>query len=298
MIEISGVCKSLGDKQVLKDINLHVKKGSIFGLIGENGAGKTTLIRCLTGIFKVDQGEIKIDGQQVFENPEIKQKIAYVADQNQYFSSFKIKELVDFYEMTYPSFSLERFKELNHIFGIPEGKRIRELSKGMKMRVSLMLNLSIYPEVLILDEPTSGLDPIIKKKVMSLLVEEVAEKNVTVFISSHHLNDLERICDSIAIMDKGQIKYVNNIEDMKDNIKKLQVVFKDKISADFSSWSEIMTVEKLGRVNYLITRNYSKELEQKLLNNGAMFVEEIDLSLEDMFIYSMEEGRDYEKILA
>lgn len=298
MIEINGVCKSLGDKQVLKGINLHVKKGSIFGMIGENGAGKTTLIRCLTGIFKVDQGEIKIDGQQVFENPEIKQKIGYVADQNQYFSSFKIKELVDFYEMTYPSFSLERFKELNQIFGIPEGRRIRELSKGMKMRVSLMLNLSIYPEVLILDEPTSGLDPIIKKKVMSLLVEEVAERDVTVFISSHHLNDLERICDSIAIMDKGEIKYVNNIEDMKDNIKKLQVVFKDKISADFSSWSEIMTVEKLGRVNYLITKNYSKELEQKLLNNGAMFVEEIDLSLEDMFIYSMEEGRDYEKILA
>lgn len=298
MIEISGVCKSLGDKQVLKDIKLHVKKGSIFGLIGENGAGKTTLIRCLTGIFKADKGEIKIDSQKVFENPEVKQKIAYVADQNQYFSSFKIKELVDFYEMTYPSFSLERFKELNEIFGIPEGKRIRELSKGMKMRVSLMLNLSIYPEVLILDEPTSGLDPIIKKKVMSLLVEEVAERNVTVFISSHHLNDLERICDSIAIMDKGEIKYVNNIEDMKDNIKKLQVVFKDKISVDFSSWSEIMTVEKLGRVTYIITRNYSKQLEQKLLNHGAMFVEEIDLSLEDMFIYSIEEGRDYEKILA
>ncbi|MCY6484901.1 ABC transporter ATP-binding protein [Clostridium aestuarii] len=298
MIEINGACKNLGDKHVLKDINLKVNKGSIFGIIGENGAGKTTLIKCLTGIFKVDEGEIKMDGQEVFENPAVKEKIGYVADQNQYFPYFKIKELIEFYKMTYPSFSTERFKELNKIFDIPEEKRIKELSKGMKMRAALMLNLSIHPKVLILDEPTSGLDPIIKKKVMSILMEEVAERKTTIFISSHHLNDLERICDSIAIISDGEIKYVNNIENMKENIKKLQVVFKEGISADIGSWKEIMTVEKIGRVYYIITKDYSKDLKQKLYNHGVMFAEEINLSLEDMFIYSMEGRKDNEKILA
>lgn len=298
LISISNVSKILGDKKTLDNINLNIEKGSIFGIIGENGAGKTTLIKCMLGIYKQDEGEIKIDGQCVFENPIIKDKIGYVAAETQYYSSFKVKELIKFYALTYTTFSYERFKELNKIFKIPENKRIRELSKGMKMRVSLMLNLSIYPEILILDEPTSGLDPIIKRKLINILVEEVSERNTTIFIASHHLDDLERICDSIAITEKGKIKYTNNIENMKKYIKKLQVLFKDENKIEeIKNWHEIMTVENIGRINYLITNNYSDELQEKLLNVGAEFVEQIDLSLEDMFIYSMEGGKENEKLV-
>ena len=166
------------------------------------------------------------------------------------------------------------------------------------MRVSLMLNLSIYPEILILDEPTSGLDPIIKRKLINILLEEVSERNTTIFIASHHLDDLERICDSVAIIEKGKIKYANNIEDMKKYIKKLQVLFKDENKTEeIKAWDEIMTVENVGRINYLITNNYSDELQEKLIKSGAEFVEEIDLSLEDMFIYSMEGGKENEKLI-
>ncbi|EPY2292655.1 ABC transporter ATP-binding protein [Clostridium sporogenes] len=298
MISISNVSKMLGDKKALNNINLNIEKGSIFGVIGENGAGKTTLIKCMLGIYKQDEGEIKIDGEPVFENTLVKGKIGYVAAETQYYSSFKVKELVKFYTLTYNTFSYERFKELNKIFKIPENKRIRELSKGMKMRVSLMLNLSIYSEILILDEPTSGLDPIIKRKLINILLEEVSERNTTIFIASHHLDDLERICDSVAIIEKGKIKYTNNIEDMKKYIKKLQVLFKDENKIEeIKSWDEIMTVENIGRINYLITNNYSDELQEKLLKSGAEFVEEIDLSLEDMFIYSMEGGKENEKLV-
>lgn len=288
----------LGDKKALNKINLNIEKGSIFGVIGENGAGKTTLIKCMLGIYKQDEGEIKIDGQPVFENTEIKQKIGYVAAEIQYYSSFKVKELIKFYSLTYNTFSYERFKELNEIFKIPENKRIRELSKGMKMRVSLMLNLSIYPEILILDEPTSGLDPIIKRKLINILLEEVSERNTTIFIASHHLDDLERICDSVAIIEKGEIKYTSNIENMKKHIKKLQVLFKDENKTEeIKTWNEIMTIESIGRITYIITNNYSEKLQEKLLNLGAEFVEEIDLSLEDMFIYSMEGGKENENII-
>ncbi|NFA61049.1 ABC transporter ATP-binding protein [Clostridium sporogenes] len=298
MINISNVSKMLGDKKALDDINLNIEKGSIFGIIGENGAGKTTLIKCMLGVYKQDKGEIKIAGEPVFENTLIKNKIGYVAAEVQYYSSFKVKELIKLYALTYTTFSYERFKELNKIFKIPENKRIRELSKGMKMRVSLMLNLSIYPEILILDEPTSGLDPIIKRKLINILLEEVSERNTTIFIASHHLDDLERICDCVAIIEKGKIKYTNNIEDMKKYIKKLQVLFKDENKIDeIKTWDEIMTVENIGRINYLITNNYSDELQEKLLKSGAEFVEEIDLSLEDMFIYSVEGGKENEKII-
>lgn len=291
MIDIKNVSKRIDDKYILKNVDLHVDNGSIFGIIGENGAGKTTLIKCLTGIYRASGGSILIDGEEVFDNNKIKQRIGYVSDENQFFSSFKVKELLEFYKKTYNNFSKERFDELNIKFKIPLNSRIRELSKGMKMRTSILLNLSIKPDILILDEPTSGLDAIIKKELMSIIVDEVASRGVTVFISSHHLDHIERICDSVAIMKEGAIKLVSSMEDAKNSMKKLQVVFNDTsdISKDLSCLDGVIKVETIGRVNYIVTKNYTKDLEKKLYDMGADFIETVDMSLEDMFIYFVEE---------
>ncbi|MBU3184772.1 ABC transporter ATP-binding protein [Clostridium estertheticum] len=291
MIDIKNMSKKIDDKYILKNVDLHVNKGSIFGIIGENGAGKTTLIKCLTGIYRVNEGSILINGEEVFDNNKIKQKIGYVSDENQYFSSFKVKELLEFYKKAYNDFSKERFDELNVKFKIPLNRRIRELSKGMKMRTAILLNLSIKPDILILDEPTSGLDPVIKKELMSIIVDEVASRDVTVFISSHHLDHIERICDNIAIIKDGAIKLKSSMEDAKNSMKKLQVMFKDEvnINAKLSSINGVIKVETIGRVNYIIAKNYSKDLEKKLYDMGAEFIEIVDMSLEDMFIYFVEE---------
>ncbi|WBL48614.1 ABC transporter ATP-binding protein [Clostridium estertheticum] len=287
MIDIKNMSKKIDDKYILKNVDLHVNKGSIFGIIGENGAGKTTLIKCLTGIYRANEGSILIDGEEVFDNAKIKQKIGYVSDENQYFSSFKVKELLEFYKKAYNDFSKERFDELNVKFKIPLNRRIRELSKGMKMRTAILLNLSIKPDILILDEPTSGLDPVIKKELMSIIVDEVASRDVTVFISSHHLDHIERICDNIAIIKNGAIKLKSSMEDAKNSMKKLQVVFNETsdISKDLACLDGVIKVETIGRVNYIITKNYTKDLEKKLYDMGADFIEIVDMSLEDMFIY-------------
>lgn len=297
MIEISGVSKKLGNKEVLKEISLQVPKGTVLGLIGENGAGKTTLIKCLTGIYRPDRGSIRIGGQDVFDNPAVKARIGYVADQNHYFPRMKVKELIRFYRLSYPSFSEERFQRLNQLFQLDLNKRLKQLSKGMKMRLALGLNLSIQPEVLVLDEPTSGLDPLVKREVTNLLLQEVEERGTTIFISSHHLSDLERICDSIAIIQEGEIRYVNSLEGMKRNIKKLQVVFQEEPPQDLKDWPEVLAMEKVGRVHYLITKEYSREFEEKLKSCRIMLSEEVDLSLEDMFIYAAGEGLKNGKVL-
>lgn len=289
MIQIVNATKSFGKFKAIDDINIHVKKGTIFGLIGENGAGKTTLIQCMTGIYKPDQGKITINGEQVYENPIVKERIGYVADQNQYFPFFKVKEMVEFYKKTYPSFLISKFNQYNSIFKLDENKRVRQLSKGMQMRLSLMLNLSINPDVLILDEPTSGLDTIAKKQVLDILLQEVAERQLTIFISSHHLSELERICDEIAMIHSGKITYMSTLDEMKENIKKLQIVFDHNDPVDLGAWEEVRSVEKIGRVYYIITQKYSKEIEEKLYNAGAKFVEHMSLSLEEVFIYTCEE---------
>ncbi|MBU3184769.1 ABC transporter ATP-binding protein [Clostridium estertheticum] len=294
MIDIKNVSKKIDDKYILKNVDLHVNKGSIFGIVGENGAGKTTLIKCLTGIYRVNEGSILIDGEEVFDNNKIKQKIGYVSDENQYFSSFKVKELLEFYKKAYNDFSKERFDELNIKFKIPLNRRIRELSKGMKMRTAILLNLSIKPDILILDEPTSGLDPVIKKEIMSIIIDEVASRDVTVFISSHHLDHIERICDNIAIIKEGTIKLKSSMEDAKNSMKKLQVMFKDGVNINEKLYSinGVIKVETIGRVKYIITKNYTKDLDKRLYDMGADFIEIVDMSLEDMFIYFVEEDKN------
>ncbi len=291
MIQIKNATKKFGDFTAISDININVKKGTIFGIIGENGAGKTTLIQCMTGIYKADEGEITINGELVYENPIVKERIGYVADQNQYFPFFRVKEMVEFYKRTYPTFSTDRFNNYNAVFNLDENKRVRQLSKGMQMRLSLMLNLSINPDVLILDEPTSGLDAIAKKQMLDILLQEVGENQLTVFVSSHHLGELERICDEIAIINKGKITYMSTLDEMKQNIKKLQVVFEDKSPEGLEYWAEVNSVEKVGRVHYIVTQKYSKDLEEKLYKAGAKFVDQVNLSLEEIFIYTSEEGQ-------
>ncbi|SHJ69875.1 ABC-2 type transport system ATP-binding protein [Clostridium amylolyticum] len=297
MIEIKGFSKNFDDKRVLNNINISVPKGSIFGLIGPNGAGKTTLIKALTGIYYGDKGEIFIDGQNVYENVDIKSKIGYVADENNFLSSYRVKDIIKFYQYSYKEFNLERFRELNKIFKLPQKSYVFRFSKGMKMRLSIMLNLCIMPEVLILDEPTSGLDPVIKRKFMNLLLDEVAERQTTVFISSHNLSDLERICDGVAIINQGEVKYSNSIENMKNKIKKLQVAFIADAPEDIDKWEEIIKVNKVGRVYHLITKDYNEELMDKLKKLRVHFIEELDLSLEDMFLYTLGEEDYYEEVL-
>lgn len=290
IIEISQLHKSLGNKEVLTDINFTVEPGRIFGLVGENGAGKTTLIKCATGVYRPDKGVVRIDGKKVYENPAAKERIGYVADQNQYFPSYRIKELLSFYSLAYPRFSLERFWELNQIFKLPAKARVKELSKGMQMRLTLMLSLSIGSDVLVLDEPTSGLDPLAKREVMNLLLAEVESRGVTVLISSHHLGDLERMCDTIGIMSQGQMKSVHSLEEMKLSMRKLQAVFPQGVPVDIASWPEVLAVEQMGRVHYIVTKQYSDDLLAKLQQTAPLVLEEVPLSLEDMFIYAAKEG--------
>ncbi|KYH28933.1 ABC transporter ATP-binding protein [Clostridium colicanis] len=296
MIEIINGHKSLGDKDVLKNINLKVEKGSIFGLIGPNGAGKTTLIKDIMGIYKLDKGEIKVKGEPVFENSKIKGVMGYVTDENNLLDYFTLKDTVNFYSLSYKSFDKNRFYKLNETFQLPEKKSIRKFSKGMKMRLSIMLNLSIMPEVLVMDEPTNGLDPIVKREFINILLEDVAERGTTVLISSHNLGELERICDSIAILNKGEIKYSNSIEKMKETIRKIQVVFKNDAPCDLEEWNEIIKVERVGRVYNIVTKDYSKKFLDKLNSCEILFQEEIDLSLEDMFIYSIGGDVNYEEL--
>lgn len=287
MIEINNLYKNLSNKEILKNINLKIEKGSIFGIIGPNGSGKTTLINTIVGAYKADSGSIEIMGEDIYENINMKEEIAFVEDENSIFSNYKVKDVISFYSRAYKNFNKERFNTLNDIFKIDEKYRISKLSRGMKKILFIMIGFSIMPKIIILDEPTIGLDPLIKNQFINLILEEVAERNTTILITSHNLDELERICDSIAIINKGEIKYTSSLDSMKENIKKLQVMFKEDTLLDLESWNEVIKVKRIGRVHSIVVKNYTKELEERLNNCGATYIEEVSLGLEELFIDTM-----------
>lgn len=295
MIEVNNLSFEIDTKQILKDVNLKINKGTIFGIIGPNGVGKTTLLRCLTGIYKPTSGEINYDGKEVYDSREVKCKIGYVADENIMQTKFKVKEVLKYYQYTYENFDEKKFDELNKIFKIPTNKFIFQLSKGMKMRLSIMLALSIHAKYLILDEPTSGLDAILKNKLLKIFLDEVFENGTTIVISSHHLGELERICDEVAIFDEGVVSYENSVENMKNKIKKIQVAFDKPVSEEDLKLKGTFKISKVGRVFTIVTDEYDEELIIELEKLNPLFIEEIDLSLEDIFIYKVDkEGNDEE----
>lgn len=288
MIEVNNVSFEIDGRTILNDINLKIPEGKIYGIIGPNGVGKTTLLRCLTGIYQTTKGLVKYDGEDVYDNPKVKEIIGYVADENIMHPNFRVKDLIKFYKYSYTKFDEKKFKELNEIFKIPERKFILQLSKGMKMRLSIMLAFSIHAKYLILDEPTSGLDAILKNKLLKIFADEVYDNNTTIIISSHHLNELERICDDVAILDNGSISYENSLENMKNKIKKIQIAFDEPVYEEDLNLKGIFKISKVGRVFTIITDEYDDEFIKGLNKFKPLFIEEVDLSLEDIFIYKVD----------
>ncbi|MGN0153469.1 MAG: ABC transporter ATP-binding protein [Lachnospiraceae bacterium] len=284
MLEIKDVCKSYDKNPVLKGVSLTVLPGEIHGLIGENSAGKTTLIKCVTGIYKADTGSILYDGKPVYDNPEVKETIGYVADYNDYIKYYTVSKMVHMYEMFYPKFNREKFNDFNEIFKLPVDKRIFSLSKGQKMRLAFMLETAKEPDYLILDEPTSGLDPVAKAKFFELLINEVEQREIGVLISSHNLDGLEKICDSVTMLHQGEVERQMSMEEMKCELTRLNVVFEGGAGKEVYDMPQILRISNVGSIYTMVVKDYSEELANRLRKCGASLIEPVDISLEELFV--------------
>lgn len=293
MIEVRSLFKGYGmeGNYAVCDINMNVERGTIHGLIGHNGSGKTTIIKCLTGIFPPDAGEVLIDGQSVYNNVPIKSKIGYVADTNQMFRSYRIKKMAKFYEDVFSDFSMEDFNRLSKIFLVDTDKKVNQMSKGQQMKASFVLNMARHPEVMILDEPTAGLDVMAKKELLDSLVSAVENNNMTVLISSHHLSELEKVCDAVTVINRGRVQIEDAIEDVTKQIVKYQLVFTSGAPSELYSRTDIYDMSNVGSVYTVVLENNGQEFEQQMRALGASLVEEMPVGLEESFIYMNQKGK-------
>ena len=287
MIEVKNVVKTFDGFRALDGASLTVPTGSVYGLVGPNGAGKSTLIRHLTGIYRQDEGIVRVGGEDIWENAEMKSRIAAIPDDWYYFTQSNIRDMMRFYRGFYPNFSMERYEKLKEVFQIDEKKTIRRLSKGMQKQVAFWLALSCMPDYLILDEPVDGLDPVMRRQVWSLMMGDVAERGTTVLVSSHNLRELEDVCDHVGIMDHGHMLLEKSLADMQGTTHKLQIV------GNIPEGLDILHESCSGRLKTLIVRGQAWEIEELAKAAEPAYFDVLPLSLEEIFIYELG-GVNYE----
>lgn len=292
MIKIRDLVKSFDTKdRVLDCVDLNVEKGSIYGLVGVNGSGKTTLIKHIMGILKPDSGSIKIMGEEIYENTAIKQKMAYVPDELFFYHGFSLKDMSKQYASFYKGWSWEKYDSLVSSFGLNEKESLRSFSKEMQKQAYFILAVSTMPEILILDEPIDGLDPIVRKRVWSIIVDEVADRQMTVLVSSHNLREMEGACDAIGIMKNGRVQIERDIDTLKTDIHKVQVAFTSEVYDPFKGLN-VIHEDSRGSVKLIIAKNSFEEIEDIIGRNNPAVFDVLPLTLEEIFIYELGGGKD------
>ena len=298
MIKVSGVTKHFDDFKVLDSFYLEVPKGAIYGLVGPNGAGKTTILNHITGVLKPESGSICIDGEPVWENEKIKERVLSISDDWFYYSTYTIKDMAKFYADIYPRFSVSRYEAIKEIFKIDEKRQIRKLSKGMKKQVAFWLSLSAMPDVLILDEPLDGLDPVMRKQTLNLVIADVADREMTVLVSSHNLRELEDICDWVGIIHKGHMIIEKPLDDLKGSVHKYQLVFRENMSKQLESMENVLHVSRTGAVYNVIVKGDAERADSAVKALDPVVCDRVSLTLEEVFIYELGGlGYDFKNII-
>ncbi|MDD4706378.1 MAG: ABC transporter ATP-binding protein [Bacilli bacterium] len=283
-LEIKNLTKYYGDILGVKNLNLELKKGEIFGFIGPNGAGKSTTLRCIMNLINKNEGEIYINGI-LFDkdNIPLKEIIGYLPSEINLYEDLTVQEILNYHQSFYKKDFSKNRNKLVKLFKLDENKKIENLSLGNLKKLGIVLALMHEPEILILDEPTSGLDPIMQQNFYNLLLEE-KKKGKTILYSTHVLNEVAKICDRVGIIKEGTLLKIEAIE----NLHKLNLFYITIISEDVNKIIKELKLNKYELNNNLIKfRNtidiniLLKELTKHKISK--LLVEEA--SLEDIFLH-------------
>ena len=273
VIEASDLCKNYGNDVGIKNINLEIKKGEVFGFIGPNGAGKSTFIRTLLSLLHPSSGTAKVLGHNIKnKSEEIRKKLGYLPSEVNYYDGMSSRELLEYHAGFYENVDTKKIKTLSEIFELDLDRKIEELSFGNKKKCAIIQSVIHEPDLLILDEPTSGLDPLMQNRFFELLEEE-NKKGTSIFFSSHILAEVQRLCNRAAIIRKGEISAVEDIQSLLEKqMKKARFVFKEKQELKFISgvqnptWTNNkLTFDYIGPVKELIQWMNQLDLQDAVL---------------------------------
>ena len=292
IIQIQNLTKYYGKSRGIEKLNLEIYKGEIFGLLGPNGAGKTTTCRVLLDLIRKTSGEAQIFNLDVHQHSiEIRQRTAYLPGDLGLFQEKtarrNLQYLLGLYENHIP---IRRIEELAEIFGLDLDRKVKELSKGNKQKVGIVLALAPKVDLLILDEPTAGLDPLITAEFYKILHEQQEETGSTVLLSSHLLGEVEKVAHRVGIIREGSLVEVATVKQLKSMaMKEIKVEFATKVALQkFSDQLPAKTVESVvlneTHVSFMITREQLTIILELLSKSEIVDIEVTSPALEDIFL--------------
>ena len=290
-IETKDLSYRPGKSFSLDGLSIQVRSGAIYGFLGPNGAGKTTTIRLLLGLLRADGGSISVLGEPIPRR--IRQalvRIGYVPERPHLHLSLTVEESVRFHAAFYPTWDPTWASELLNRFGLEPKRGIRSLSKGEMGKLMITLALAQKPELLLLDEPTDGLDPVVRRELLSALLDYVSDRGATVFISSHLVHELERVCDWIGVLDRGRLITEMPMQAFKNGIKRIVVVNPPDNHVD-APFTVLARAAREGNGEAWSVRGWEPAMSSYFARQGGMLREVIDLDLEEAFVELLSTAR-------
>ena len=298
MIEINNVTmkfeKNKGEKEdftALDGVSINIPESCIYGFLGSNGAGKSTLMRLMCGVYPCTEGSIKIDGREVFDDPEAKGNIFFVNDETIQYSTYTLKDLKNYYKCYYPQFSEEVFDRLTEKLSLPQNKRMSQFSKGMKRQAVVVAALSCKTKYIMLDEAFDGLDPAMRKIIKTMIVDELMDRDAAMIVSSHNVAEINELCDRAMLIHQGHLIFAGEVDEIKSGFCKLQTSLGSRqMTKEMAEAAglEVMQFSTLGSVAQMIVRGGAEDCLAKLKGLSPILLEAVPLTLEEIFIYELE----------
>lgn len=283
MIKILNLKKSFNDQEVLKDVNMHIRPGKLYGLVGSNGCGKTTVFKHIMGLYK-GKGQILYNNHSIDEKGYL-EKIYYVQDDLFFPLNYTLDNLYEYESMYYPKMQRKKYEQLIAFFKIDTSKKLRSLSKGQKKQAAFILAVSSMTETLILDEIVDGLDAVVRKKFWEVLMTEIMDRSLTVIISSHALTELDNVCDTIGILHDGVIVREDEMDKIKEETKRVQYAIKDELSIPENDLYSVLSNKLIGKVYFAVIKGDLEVFKEALYeHNKVLLFEELTMNLEEVFI--------------
>ncbi len=285
-IETKALTKRFGKNVAVQSLDLTVPTGSIFAFLGPNGAGKTTTIKTLMNIMKPTQGSstvLGVDSQRL--SPKEFAQIGYVSENQEMPDWMTIKQFLNYCKAMYPTWDDTFCDDLIKQFNLPMKQKIKNLSRGMKMKAALISSLAYRPKLLIFDEPFSGLDPLVRDEFITGMLDITEDKNWTIFISSHDIDEVERLADWVGIIDKGVLKVIEKTDDLQRRFRRVEVTLEEPVEGEIAFPKEWYLGQQQGRTVHFVDSQYADgDGRIREMFRNCTKVEMFGMSLREIFV--------------
>ena len=284
ILRIENLSKSFGKKKVFENLDMTLEEGKVYGLLGKNGEGKTTLVRIIMGIIPSDTGKISYKNKKInFKDSYYKKEIGFIPEESIFFGRMSIKELLNFNGAFYPTWNAQKAESYLERFSLDKKTKIEHLSRGMKLKLGLIVTLASEPKILILDDPTSGLDVPTRHDFLKEIIRELSEAGTTILFCTHMVHEIEGIIDQLGILNLGRLILDEDFQKIKSFTKRILLNF-DQPLKDEIKIEGILTKKTNGNKCEMVVYPWTEEKRKKLEDLKPTKLEAQSLNLEEIFI--------------